>query len=131
MPLRVRLTLDTRLSMRATRGRDPLAGFAGPVHRFPWAVLEVKLEADPPSWLDDLLRDPHVEPAPKFSKYAHGVAMLYPVEDMGLPAPVWMRIHKAEGARRIEAPRFWALPLLTPAYGDAAAGPYGDAAAGL
>jgi len=117
---RVRLTLDTRMSMRTARGRDPLARFRGPVHHFPWAVLEVKLQAERPAWLVDLLRDPHVEPAPKFSKYAHGVAMLYRVEDLALPAPVWTRVHKLGGTRRIAAPRSWAAPLLPYAYGEAA-----------
>ena len=34
----VRITLDTRLSMRAARGRDPLGGFSGPAPASPAAV---------------------------------------------------------------------------------------------
>lgn len=45
--------------------------------RFPYAVVEVKLQEAPPEWLQDLVRAEILLPVPKFSKFLHGTAVLY------------------------------------------------------
>eukprot|EP00124_Ichthyophonus_hoferi_P004446 Ihof_evm3s490 gene=Ihof_evmTU3s490 len=54
---------------------------AGDITRFPYAVLNVKLqtsaEALPPAWVDHLMRSHLVESVPCFSPYIHGVSVLY------------------------------------------------------
>jgi SPX domain protein involved in polyphosphate accumulation len=98
---RVRISLDTELSM--TR-EDNLDGHkragdnwrrmdigvdwpfkqlpAEDIERFPYAVLEVKLQTqagqDPPEWIRELTSSHLVEAVPKFSKYIHGTATLQP-----------------------------------------------------
>jgi SPX domain protein involved in polyphosphate accumulation len=44
---------------------------------FPYAVVEVKLQVNPPEWLQNLVRQKILLPVPKFSKFLHGTAMLY------------------------------------------------------
>lgn len=50
--------------------------------RFPYAVLEVKLQTqagqEPPKWIRDLTASHLVEAVPKFSKFIHGCATLFP-----------------------------------------------------
>ena len=50
------------------------------VCRFPYAVLEVKLQTqmgqEPPAWVRDLVTSHLVEAVPKFSKFIHGGATL-------------------------------------------------------
>ncbi|XBW37208.1 hypothetical protein QEN19_002788 [Hanseniaspora menglaensis] len=52
------------------------------VERFPYAVLEVKLQTqlgqEPPNWIKELISSNLVESVPKFSKFLHGVATLLP-----------------------------------------------------
>ncbi|PSN64467.1 SPX-domain-containing protein [Corynespora cassiicola Philippines] len=52
------------------------------IERFPYAVLEVKLQTqagqEPPEWIRDLTSSHLVEAVPKFSKYIHGTATLNP-----------------------------------------------------
>jgi SPX domain protein involved in polyphosphate accumulation/uncharacterized membrane protein YidH (DUF202 family) len=52
------------------------------VCRFPYAVLEVKLQTqlgqEPPVWVRDLISSHLVEAVPKFSKFIHGGATLLP-----------------------------------------------------
>ncbi|TPX55993.1 hypothetical protein SpCBS45565_g08464 [Spizellomyces sp. 'palustris'] len=107
---RVRISLDTDLHMirednnghprsaENWRRRDvgttlPFQGvhpsdFVG----FPHAILEVKLQTqygvEPPDWVTILTNGPLVEAAPKFSKFAHGVANLLP--DRVLLIPFWL-----------------------------------------
>lgn len=96
---RVRISLDTELTMvrednfggvdrtnsnwrRMDIGVDwPFKQLADEdVCRFPYAVLEVKLQTqlgqEPPQWVRELVGSHLVEPVPKFSKFIHGVATL-------------------------------------------------------
>ena len=62
------------------------------VERFPYAVLEVKLQTqvgqESPEWILELIRSHLVEAVPKFSKYIHGTAKLNPSRIFLLP--YWM-----------------------------------------
>ncbi|KJZ75596.1 hypothetical protein HIM_05059 [Hirsutella minnesotensis 3608] len=62
------------------------------VSKFPYAVLEIKLKEDGnrkrPSWVEDLMASHLVHPAPRFSKFVHGVASLF--EDYVNSLPFWL-----------------------------------------
>ncbi|PGH01045.1 hypothetical protein GX51_05482 [Blastomyces parvus] len=62
------------------------------VERFPYAILEVKLQTqagqDPPHWIRELITSHLVEAVPKFSKFIHGTANLFP--DHIHLLPFWM-----------------------------------------
>lgn len=98
---RVRISLDTELTMvrednlddrqradsnwrRMDIGVDfPFSQLPSEdVDRFPYAVLEVKLQTqagqEPPQWIRDLTASHLVEAVPKFSKFIHGTATLFP-----------------------------------------------------
>ncbi|RPA85494.1 SPX-domain-containing protein [Ascobolus immersus RN42] len=95
---RVRISLDTQLTMiredgwnragnnwrRTDIGIDwPFKDLPpGDVERFPYAVLEVKLQThagqEPPEWIRELVASHLVEAVPKFSKFIHGGATLFP-----------------------------------------------------
>ncbi|KAJ9608340.1 vacuolar transporter chaperone [Cladophialophora chaetospira] len=98
---RVRISLDTELSMvrednldgrqRAGKNwRRMDIGIDWPfsqlpkedVELFPYAVLEVKLQTqagqEPPQWIRDLIASHLVEAVPKFSKFIHGTATMFP-----------------------------------------------------
>lgn len=97
---RVRISLDTNLSMirednigrrRAGdnwRRMDIGVDYPFPqlppedIERFPYAVLEVKLQTqagqEPPQWIRDLTASHLVESVPKYSKFIHGTATLFP-----------------------------------------------------
>ena len=98
---RVRVSLDTELSMvrednldgRQKAGKNWRRmdiGIDFPFHqlppedveRFPYGVLEVKLQTaagqDPPEWIRELTASHLVEAVPKFSKFIHGCATLFP-----------------------------------------------------
>lgn len=108
---RVRISLDTELTMvrednldgvqrsgsnwrRMDIGIDyPFSQLPpGDVVRFPYAVLEVKLQTqlgqEPPEWVRELVSSHLVEAVPKFSKFIHGVASLFP--DRIDLLPYWM-----------------------------------------
>lgn len=108
---RVRISLDTELTMtrednldgrersgknwrRADIGIDwPFSQLPQEdVERFPYAVLEVKLQTqagqEPPQWIRDLTASHLVEAVPKFSKFIHGTATLFP--DRIHLLPYWM-----------------------------------------
>jgi SPX domain protein involved in polyphosphate accumulation len=108
---RVRISLDTELTMvrednldgvqrsgdnwrRMDIGIDyPFSQLpASDVVRFPYAVLEVKLQTqlgqEPPEWVRQLISSHLVEAVPKFSKFIHGVACLFP--DRVDLLPFWM-----------------------------------------
>jgi hypothetical protein len=105
---RVRISLDTELTMvrednldGRTRAGDnwrrmdigidwPFSQLpAEDVERFPYAVLEVKLQTqvgqEPPEWVRELVASHLVEAVPKFSKFIHGVATLFPTRINLLP----------------------------------------------
>ena len=108
---RVRISLDTELTMVREDnmdGRDRAGknwrrmdiGIDYPfsqlppedVERFPYAVLEVKLQTtegnEPPTWVRELIGSHLVEAVPKFSKFIHGTATLFPTRIDLLP--FWM-----------------------------------------
>ena len=98
---RVRISLDTELTMvrednldgrkragnnwrRMDIGVDYPFSQLPPedIERFPYAVLEVKLQTqagqEPPQWVRDLTASHLVEAVPKFSKFIHGTATMFP-----------------------------------------------------
>ncbi|VVT58568.1 uncharacterized protein SAPINGB_P006274 [Magnusiomyces paraingens] len=108
---RVRISLDTELTMvrednfdgydrthrnwrRMDIGVDWPFNQLPPkdVERFPYAVLEVKLQTqmgqEPPQWVRELVASHLVEAVPKFSKFIHGCATLLP--DMVTQIPFWL-----------------------------------------
>ena len=108
---RVRISLDTELTMTREDnldGRERAGsnwrrmdiGIDFPfsqlppedVERFPYAVLEVKLQTqagqDPPEWVRELISSHLVEAVPKFSKFIHGTATMFPSRIHLLP--FWM-----------------------------------------
>ena len=108
---RVRISLDTELTMTREDNLDgrqragnnwrrmdigidwPFAQLPPQdVERFPYAVLEVKLQTqagqEPPQWVRDLTASHLVEAVPKFSKFIHGTATMFPKRINLLP--FWM-----------------------------------------
>lgn len=108
---RVRISLDTELTMarednldgrqrcgknwrRMDIGIDYPFSQLSPedVERFPYAVLEVKLQTqagqEPPEWVRELVSSHLVEAVPKFSKFIHGTATMFPTRIHLLP--FWM-----------------------------------------
>jgi SPX domain protein involved in polyphosphate accumulation/uncharacterized membrane protein YidH (DUF202 family) len=108
---RVRISLDTELSMirednldgrrragdnwrRMDIGIDFPFSQLPPedITRFPYAVLEVKLQTqagqEPPQWIRDLTSSHLVEAVPKFSKFIHGCSTLFP--DRIKLLPFWL-----------------------------------------
>ncbi|CAG7926178.1 unnamed protein product [Penicillium olsonii] len=105
---RVRISLDTELTMvrednmdgRRRAGKNwrrmdigvdfPFSQLPPEdIDRFPYAVLEVKLQTqagqEPPQWIRDLTSSHLVEAVPKFSKFIHGTATLFPTRINLLP----------------------------------------------
>lgn len=63
------------------------------ISRFPHALLEIRLKEEAgtrkrPAWVEDLMASHLVHPAPRFSKYVHGVASLF--EDYVNTLPFWL-----------------------------------------
>lgn len=108
---RVRISLDTELTMvrednldsrqrsgNNWRRMDIGIDYPFPqlppddVERFPYAVLEVKLQTQagqqPPEWIRELTASHLVEAVPKFSKFIHGTATMFPTRINLLP--FWM-----------------------------------------
>ena len=108
---RVRISLDTELTMvrednmdgrqrcgknwrRMDIGIDYPFNQLPPtdVELFPYAVLEVKLQTqagqEPPEWVRELIGSHLVEAVPKFSKFIHGTATMFPTRIDLLP--FWM-----------------------------------------
>lgn len=108
---RVRISLDTELTMvrednldgrrragdnwrRMDIGIDyPFSQLpAEDIERFPYAVLEVKLQTqagqEAPEWVRELIASHLVEAVPKFSKFIHGCATMFPTRIKLLP--FWM-----------------------------------------
>lgn len=97
----VRVSLDTNLCMISERGYD-LQNMAvwhrdkswvlekNEIHRFPHAVLEIKLEMrpenmTPPQWVTDLQNSGMLYECHKYSKYVHGCAVLLPEDVQAVP----------------------------------------------
>ncbi|KAA6419088.1 MAG: vacuolar transporter chaperone 4 [Trebouxia sp. A1-2] len=117
----VRISLDSQLHMIRESSASPkqpgdwcrdLGGVlgSGDVTHFQYDVAEVKLGIkDRPAWIKDLVNSGLLLRVPKFSKYLHGVASLYP--------------------NRIEAIPYWFLPadkegyVMTPASWEEMADP--------
>jgi SPX domain protein involved in polyphosphate accumulation/uncharacterized membrane protein YidH (DUF202 family) len=108
---RVRISLDTELTMTREDNLDgkqragknwrrmdigidwPFSQLSeGDVELFPYAVLEVKLQTaagqEPPQWIRELISSHLVEAVPKFSKFIHGTATMFPSRIDLLP--FWM-----------------------------------------
>ncbi|VUG19448.1 VTC4 [Brettanomyces bruxellensis] len=108
---RVRISLDTDLTMVREDNFDGIDRTKGnwrrmdigidypfqnlppkDVERFPYAVLEVKLQTqmgqEPPQWVRDMVASHLVEAVPKFSKFIHGCSTLLP-EKVDL-IPFWL-----------------------------------------
>lgn len=100
----VRVSLDTNLCMISERGYD-LKDMSvwhrdkswvlekNEIHRFPHAVLEIKLEIkgndmSPPKWVTDLQNSGMLYECHKYSKFVHGCAVLLP-EDVQY-VPYWI-----------------------------------------
>ncbi|KAF2463621.1 SPX-domain-containing protein [Lindgomyces ingoldianus] len=61
----------------------------GEINRFPFALLEIKIKGMKKyEWIDDLTNSHLVKDAPRFSKFVHGVAMLF--EDNVNSFPFWL-----------------------------------------
>ncbi|PSR82251.1 VTC domain-domain-containing protein [Coniella lustricola] len=62
------------------------------VSRFPYALLEIKLKEDPnrkrSEWVEDLMTSHLVYPAQRFSKFAHGISVLF--DDYVNTLPFWL-----------------------------------------
>uniref|UniRef100_A0A7S3L3G9 Uncharacterized protein n=2 Tax=Amphora coffeiformis TaxID=265554 RepID=A0A7S3L3G9_9STRA len=100
----VRISLDTNLCMISERGYD-LQNMRvwhrdkswvledNEIHRFPHAILEIKLEMGgdkmaPPKWVTDLQNSGMLYECHKFSKYIHGCMVLLPENIRA--APYWV-----------------------------------------
>lgn len=82
----VRISLDTELTFMkedgwalwgkdaASRARETFA--EDTAFRFPHAVLEIKLQDEPPAWVVDLLTSGLLTPVHKFSKFMSAIAIL-------------------------------------------------------
>ena len=80
----MRVTLDTQLKLV----REQVSTGAGArelraptdnedIVKFPFSILELKLQGEPPGWIAELLASDLLIPAPKFSKYLTGCALLH------------------------------------------------------
>lgn len=100
----VRVSLDTNLCMISERGYDlqdmkvwhrdkSWVLEKNEIHRFPHAVLEIKLEMRPenmapPKWVTDLQNSGMLYECHKYSKFVHGCATLLPDDVQAVP--YWM-----------------------------------------
>ncbi|RKF65554.1 Vacuolar transporter chaperone 2 [Erysiphe neolycopersici] len=64
----------------------------GEINRFPYALLEIKVKDEVgknhPKWVEDLMASHLVHKAPRFSKFVHGLAVLF--EDHVNNLPFWL-----------------------------------------
>eukprot|EP01053_Blabericola_migrator_P008085 Blabericola_migrator_1__8084@NODE_4160_length_1302_cov_106_825911_g102_i1_p1_GENE_NODE_4160_length_1302_cov_106_825911_g102_i1NODE_4160_length_1302_cov_106_825911_g102_i1_p1_ORF_typecomplete_len385_score44_68VTC/PF09359_10/3_1e16DUF202/PF02656_15/5_2e06DUF202/PF02656_15/1_9e03_NODE_4160_length_1302_cov_106_825911_g102_i1781232 len=70
-----------------TDKRLPPLPFQDEVVRFPFAVLEVKLQCEQPAWVSQMLHESQATMVYKFSKFQHGMAFLHrdKIGHYGLP----------------------------------------------
>jgi SPX domain protein involved in polyphosphate accumulation len=73
---KVRLTIDTEIKVRLVEDLSQLDNPSKQTYSFPFAILEVKLEEEGPSWIASIINNPEIRIAPHFSKYVHGVSNL-------------------------------------------------------
>lgn len=110
---RVRVTLDTELALIREDALDPEQPCRNPqtwhrediddpqleypfvkvsksdINRFPHALLEVRVRGNKKyEWTSDLMNSHLVKPAPRFSKFVHGVAQLF--DDYVNSFPFWL-----------------------------------------
>eukprot|EP00928_Gymnodinium_smaydae_P039200 TRINITY_DN26821_c0_g1_i1.p1 TRINITY_DN26821_c0_g1~~TRINITY_DN26821_c0_g1_i1.p1 ORF type:complete len:977 (-),score=127.96 TRINITY_DN26821_c0_g1_i1:234-2795(-) len=96
----VRISIDTGLSfMDELHGIDSGNGWcrripsegvdSKDVMQFPWAVLEVKLTAGQPPWVESLLETGLLHELQKFSKFSHGVATIHEGAGALRELPYW------------------------------------------
>ena len=92
----VRISLDTKLCMIKEHPKDgpywcrdlgisPL--YQGDAVQFPYGVVEIKLQSNPPDWVKKLVKTGILLVIPKFSKFLHGTASLY--QDYVDNVPYW------------------------------------------
>jgi uncharacterized membrane protein YidH (DUF202 family) len=61
----------------------------GEIHKFPYALLEIKVKGMKKyEWIEDLMHSHLVKDSPRFSKFVHGVAKLF--EDNVNTFPFWL-----------------------------------------
>ncbi|KAF2754411.1 SPX-domain-containing protein [Pseudovirgaria hyperparasitica] len=110
---RVRISLDTNLSLIREDALDqsrpcrdpaewhrtdidnnemeyPFSGVKkGEINRFPFALLEIRIKGNKNyEWVSDLMDSHLVKTAPRFSKFVHGIAVLF--EDYVNSFPFWL-----------------------------------------
>eukprot|EP00928_Gymnodinium_smaydae_P021815 TRINITY_DN1853_c1_g2_i1.p1 TRINITY_DN1853_c1_g2~~TRINITY_DN1853_c1_g2_i1.p1 ORF type:complete len:989 (+),score=146.90 TRINITY_DN1853_c1_g2_i1:314-2968(+) len=68
------------------------------VMHFPWAVLEVKLTAGQPPWVESLLETGLLHELQKFSKFSHGMASIYERSGILRESPYWFDSIKCDCA---------------------------------
>ena len=68
----------------------------GEISRFPFALLEIKIktESKRSEWIKDLMNSHLIKEAPRFSKFVHGVSMLF--EDYVNTFPFWLSEMEAD-----------------------------------
>jgi len=87
----VRISLDTQLAMHKENVHLSQEWYVPEnrisekdIHKFPFAVLEVKLQesslAKRPEWISTLMSSPLLTHVEKFSKFGHGIATHYPTK---------------------------------------------------
>ena len=69
------------------------------VTKFPFCILEVKLQQQPPAWLEEALRKVGAIKVHKFSKFIHGTASLHPVSVLPHWFPQFMGERGVGGVR--------------------------------
>ena len=72
-----RSSLDVVCPGTGTRPLSACAMDPRDIVHFPYAVVEIKLQAKPPKWLKEIVKSGLLLPVPKFSKFQHGTAILY------------------------------------------------------
>lgn len=61
----------------------------GEINRFPYALLEIRLKGDKKlEWVSEMMNSHLIKPAPRFSKFTHGVAQLF--DDYVNAFPFWL-----------------------------------------
>lgn len=61
----------------------------GEINRFPYALLEIRLKGDKQlPWTSEIMNSHLIKPAPRFSKFSHGIAQLF--DDYVNTFPFWL-----------------------------------------